>query len=225
MPVDHSTSVLKAIEDWKQGVEPVVLPLLRCPGGKTPALAGYKQSKLPCGHSVCGKCALACFNLSVVWAWSIQERLCDIEVRASSTFWFLFSSHHGWLASLGWLSLLGYAKVSKRAGNAPNALSSHATREIMLISDHVMIHGVRCRQIRPVATAIACQMPRWLATIAGCAAQKKAKHPSQRRNLMQQKNVGQSFWRPRRSRDTGASARMDNMFQQKCRTLSLYDSL
>ena len=45
----------KTVEDWKQGVE----PLLRCPGRKNPALAGYKQSKLPCGHSVCAKCALA----------------------------------------------------------------------------------------------------------------------------------------------------------------------
>ena len=96
---DHSTFVQKkAVEDFKQGVE----PLLRCPGRKNPALAGYKQSKLPCGHSVCAKCALAqvpadktklsrsispaCFNLSVVWAWSIQV------VFASSTFWFLLKS-------------------------------------------------------------------------------------------------------------------------------------
>ena len=45
----------RSVEDWKQGVE----PLLRCPGRKNPALCGYKQSKLRCGHSVCGKCALA----------------------------------------------------------------------------------------------------------------------------------------------------------------------
>jgi len=45
-------AVMAVSKDWKQGVE----PLLRCPGRKNPVLAGYKQSKLPCGHSVCGKC-------------------------------------------------------------------------------------------------------------------------------------------------------------------------
>lgn len=45
-------AVMAVSKDWKQGVE----PLLRCPGRKNPALAGYKQSKLPCGHSVCAKC-------------------------------------------------------------------------------------------------------------------------------------------------------------------------
>ena len=94
------------------------------------------------------------------------------------------------------------------------------------ISDHVMIHGVRCRQIRPVS--IPRQMPRWLATIAGCAAQKKAKHPSQRtRSWTQQKPVGQSFriMGPTWSPDTGAFYRMDYVFRRSCQTLSFYDSI
>eukprot|EP00434_Breviolum_minutum_P026850 symbB.v1.2.023732.t1/scaffold2195.1/size86141/4 len=45
-------AVMAVSKDWKQGVE----PLLRCPGRKNPALCGIKQSKLPCGHSVCAKC-------------------------------------------------------------------------------------------------------------------------------------------------------------------------
>lgn len=94
------------------------------------------------------------------------------------------------------------------------------------ISDHVMIHGVRCRQIRPVS--IPRQMPRWLATIAGCAAQKKAKHPSQRtRSWTEQKPVGQSFriMGPTWSPDTGAFYRMDYVFRRSCQTLSFYDSI
>lgn len=37
---------------WRKNVE----PLLRCPGRKNPALAGLKDTKLPCGHRVCAKC-------------------------------------------------------------------------------------------------------------------------------------------------------------------------
>lgn len=37
---------------WRRNVE----PLLRCPGRKNPALAGLKDTKLPCGHRVCAKC-------------------------------------------------------------------------------------------------------------------------------------------------------------------------
>ena len=104
----------------------------------------------------------------------------------------------------------------------------HGMRGIMSISDHMMIHGVRCRQIRPVASAIACQMFRWLTTIAGCAAQKKAKHHLQRtRSLMRQKPVGQSsrIMGPTSSRDTGAFYRMDYVFRRSCGTLSFYNSI
>ena len=91
---DHSTSVLKAVEDWKEVVE----PLLRCPGRKTPALCGLKQSKLPCGHSVCGKCALA----EVANSHSCRQGKLVLLLPSvsSSIYSFLLPS---WLALTHWL--------------------------------------------------------------------------------------------------------------------------
>lgn len=89
--------------------------------------------KVCLGSSSCGQTKLsrsispACFNPSVVWALSIQV------VFASSTFWSgsssrVFSYHHGWLASLSWLSLLWLCQGQEERRKCPKcgALSRHA---------------------------------------------------------------------------------------------------